>query len=488
MKHISSLILILQLVVSVLVLSGCAEEKTTDKPKPNILFISIDDLNNQIGALGASHVRTPNLDKFVEQSRLFSRHYIQVPSCGPSRAALLRGMRPTDASYLQNNAILNTNEDWGHESLPRLFHDHGYTTLALGKITHYPGGLAGPGWAELPEELPGSWDRSWVPDGTPWRTPEDMMHGYANGVARDRGRSFDEGSPAWEAFDGPDTSYPDGWVANEAIEVLRGLAQAENPWFLAVGFFKPHLPFAAPKKYFDLYNPADMPVPEDTLSHPLPSSWHPSNEMFTSYGQHPGHPQSDHNYAQQLRLAYAASTSYVDAQVGKLLEEFERLGLAENTIVVIWSDHGFALGDQGIWGKHSLYEVALKSPLIIRYPGMAHPGQISEAIVETVDIYPTLADLAGLSAPAGLHGRSLRPQLMDPMQPSQKQAFSFSTRGQNTVRTDHWRLIKHIDNDRIAGLELFDFRENPNGIRTNPDAYPEVVAQLLEQFNALPWR
>jgi iduronate 2-sulfatase len=484
MKRISQGILIFQVFITLTVFSACGDAKSEEQPGPNILFIAIDDLNNQIGALGATHVYTPNLDKFAGQSRLFSRHYVQVPSCGPSRAALLRGMRPTDPSHLPNDAILNTNEDWEHASLPRLFRNHGYTTLALGKITHYPGGLAGEGWAAPPEELPGAWTRTWVTEGTPWQTPQDMMHGYANGVARDRGRSFDEGSPAWEAFDGPDTSYPDGWVVNEAIEVLRELAASENPWFLSVGFFKPHLPFAAPKNYFDLYNLADMPVPEDTLRHPSPSSWHSSTEMFVSYGKHPAHPQSDDAYARQLRLAYAASTSYVDAQIGKLLDEFERLGLVENTIVVIWSDHGFALGHQGIWGKHSLYEMALAAPLFIRYPGMSHPGRVSDAIVETVDIYPTLADLAGLSAPAGLHGHSLRPQLMDPAEPSEKPAFSFSTMGQFTVRTDYWRLIKHVESDSIAGLELFDFRENPNGIRSEPEAYPEVVSELLEHIHA----
>lgn len=479
--HVAYLLLI------ILLLLGCKENTVSEKPKPNVLFIAIDDLNNHLGVLGADHVHTPNLDRFSESSRLFSRHYVQMPSCGPSRAALLRGKRPTGDRFMTNRAILNTQEQWANESLPSLFGDNGYTTLALGKLSHYPGGLAGEGWAEPPEELPGAWERSWVPEGTPWQTPQDMMHGYANGVARDRGRSFEEGSPAWEAYDGPDTSYPDGWVANEAIEVLKDLAQSENPWFFSVGFFKPHLPFAAPKKYFDLYDPGDMPVPEDTISHPSPSSWHPSNEMFISYGQHPGHPQIDEAYARQLRLAYAASTSYVDAQVGKLIDEFERLGLGENTIVVIWSDHGFALGHQGIWGKHSLYEVALKSPLMIRYPGMARPGEISEAIVETVDIYPTLADLAGLPAPPGLHGNTLRPLLEDPEQASEKPAFSFNRNGQNSVRTDKWRLIKHTNGDGIAGLELFDFRENPNGIRRNPDAHADVVSELLDHFKELPW-
>ena len=471
----------------IFLLVSCKEKAVLEKPRPNVLFIAIDDLNNDLGVLGVDHVHTPHLDEFAGESRLFSRHYIQVPSCGPSRAALLRGKRPTDDAFIPNSAILNTHEEWGSRSLPRLFRDNGYTTMALGKITHYPGGMAGAGWAEAPEELPGAWDRVWVPEDTPWETPQDMMHGYANGVPRDRGSSFHEGSPAWEAYDGPDTSYPDGWVADEAIKVLEDLSRSDDPWFFGVGFFKPHLPFAAPEKYFDLYDLQDMPVPPDTLSHPPPSSWHSSNEMFISYGQHPGHPQTDDAYARQLRLAYAASTSYADAQVGKVLRAFKRLGLDENTIVVIWSDHGFALGHQGIWGKHSLYEVSLRSPLMIRYPGMERPGEISDAIVETVDVYPTLTDLAGLQAPPGLHGNSLRPQLDDPGLPSAKPAFSFRGGGQNSVRTDEWRLIMHRKGDEIEGYELFDFRGNSEGIRRNPGEYPTVVGELSGHIHALPW-
>ena len=206
-----------------------------------------------------------------------------------------------------------------------------------------------------------------------------------------------------------------------------------------------------------------------------------------NYGRHPGNPQTDEAYARQLRLAYAAATTYVDAQVGKVLNAFARLGLDENTIVVIWSDHGFALGHQGIWGKHSLYEVALKSPLIIRYPGMDRPGEISDAVVEAVDIYPTLTDLAGISTPDGLHGNSLRPQLEDPLAASSKPAFAFFRRGQTSVRVDDWRLIMHRDGEEILGYELFDFRNNPDGERKDPDQYATAIEELSEHFTPLPW-
>ncbi|MEX0927886.1 MAG: sulfatase [Balneolales bacterium] len=443
---------------------------------PNVLFIAIDDLRNDLGALGAEYMQTPSLDAFARESRLFSHHFVQVPTCGSSRAALLRGKRSTQPEFLPNTAIANTQQLWGHQSLPSWFRRHGYQTLSLGKITHYPGGLTGDGWAEGPEELPGAWDRAWVP-ASPWETPEDMMHGYAHGRPRDRGNS-----PPWQAFDGPDSSYPDAWVAGEAVDMLQKLSQDDEPWFFAVGFFKPHLPFAAPRHYFDLYDPDRIPEPENTGRHPRPSSWHASGEMMGNYGHDGNDPRTGREYARRLRHGYAAATSYVDVQVGRLLDSFEQLGLEENTIVVIWGDHGFALGEQGIWGKHSLYEVALKSPLMIRYPGMDQRGQASNAVVETVDLFPTLTDLTGLPTPEGLHGRSLRKQLESPRAGSDKAAFAHYNRGQSTVRTDDWRLIVHRPEKEIEAMELFDFRQSGQGERRDPAGYPDVVEQLLEQM------
>lgn len=446
-----------------------------DRPL-NVLFISIDDLRNDLGALGVAHARTPNLDALAGEGRLFGRHYAQAPTCGASRAALLRGKRPDDVAYLRNTAIADTHDDWGQRSLPVWFRQHGYQTLSLGKVSHFPGGLTGDSWAEGLRELPGAWDRAWVPDG-PWRTPQDMMHGYADGQPREAGVS-----PAWQAHDGSDRSYPDAWVAQEAIDVLQGLSDSDEPWFFAVGFFKPHLPFAAPREYFDLHDPANIPGPEDTDRHPPPSSWHGSAEMMNNYG-HVSDPRSDEAYARRLRHGYAAATSYVDAQVGRLLEALGDLDLNERTIVVVWSDHGFALGEQGIWGKHSLYEDALRSPLIIRTPGLGAPGEVSDAVVETVDLFPTLTDLTGVPTPGGLHGNSLRDQLRDAKASSNKPAYGH-WRGQTTVRNDEWRLIVHRSDGEIEGFELFDFREDPEGRRRSPEHHPAVVEELLEQLQA----
>jgi iduronate 2-sulfatase len=477
MNHFINTVRFLSVLCLGVIILGCNQQPVdSSDSRFNVLFITIDDLRNDLGALGVNYIQTPNLDALADQGRLFSRHYVHVPTCGSSRAALLRGKRADTPQYLPNTAIRDTHEEWAQESLPAIFQQHGYQTLSLGKITHYPGGSTGEGWAEGPEELPGVWDRSWVPD-SPWETPEDMMHGYANGEPRDRGES-----PTWESYEGPDNSYPDGWVADDAVKTLRELASGEEPWFFAVGFFKPHLPFAAPQKYFDLYDPYDIPEPDDTEIPSAPSSWHGSGELMNNYGRHPGDPNTDRSYARQLRHAYAAATTYVDAQVGKVLDELQELGLQQNTIVVIWSDHGFALGEQGIWGKHSLYEVALKAPMMITYPGINQPGVVSNAVVETVDLFPTLTDLAGLPEPDGLHGESLRNQLEQPDANSEKGAVAHWTRGQSSIRTDEWRLIVHRPEEEIEGFELFDFRADENGARANPDQYSDVVDELLYQL------
>ena len=449
----------------------------------NVLFIAIDDLRNDLGVLGVAHARTPQLDAFAQTARVFSRHYAHVPTCGASRASLLRGRYPTGAVELGNHAIRNTQTDWAGQSIPGWFRRHGYRTLALGKITHYPGGLTGKDWAEGPEELAGVWDRGWIPDG-PWPTALAIMHGYADGVARQPGKS-----PAWEAHDGPDEAYPDAWVAAEAIAKLQQLTVRKQPWFFGVGFFKPHLPFAAPKRYYEVHA-AGVPDlrPEAAAQPAWPSGWHASGELRRNYGHPLGRdPGTDADYARQLRRAYAASVSYVDAQVGRVLDALSELGLADRTIVVVWSDHGFLLGEHAIWGKHCLYEHALRSPLMIRYPGLRQPGKTSAAIVETVDLFPTLAELCGLPAPEGLDGHSLRPQLLDPTVPSAKPAHGFWSNGQRTVRTDRWRLI--VQRARDGGeprLELFDYRTDPEETRNHAADQPGVVRELLGWLDRVP--
>jgi len=437
----------------------------------NVLFIAIDDLRNEVGALGAAHAKTPALDAFGKTARIFDRHYVQVPTCGASRCALLRGQYPSKRVHEENNAIQATHKEWGERSLPTTFRREGYQTLALGKISHYPGGRTGAGWSEGSEELPGAWDRSWVPE-SPWKNPQAMMHGYANGVARVPGRSM-----VSEVFDGPDEAYPDGLVAAEAVKTLRNLAQSNNPWFFSVGFFKPHLPFNAPKKWFDLHQ-EEIPPPPVTNKPDWPSGWHSSGEFFGNY-RHDGNPNKDPAYAAKMRRAYAASVSYVDAQVGKVLDALKDSGMEKNTIIVVWSDHGFLLGEHAIWGKHCLFENSLRAPLMIRYPGLQSPGKTSSAVVETVDLLPTLTDLCGIKTPEEMDGKSLRPQLEDAAAPSAKPARGY-WRGERTLRTDRWRLITDGKGERI---ELFDYENDAHESRNHAADHPEVVKEL----KALLW-
>ncbi len=451
--------------------------------QPNVLFISIDDLRNDVGAFGASHAKTPELDSFAGTSRSFTRHYVQVPTCGASRCALLRGRYPTVGAHTSNNAIRNTQSEWGSESLPSQFRSRGYRTLALGKITHYPGGLTGQGWAEGREELPGAWDRSWVPE-SPWETPKAMMHGYANGVARNPGES-----PPWEANDGPDDAYPDAWVAAEAVDTLEQLAADDEPWFFAVGFFKPHLPFAAPKRWHDRHADGVPELSPKAAAKPdWPSGWHRSGEFRGNYGHPEGRdPADDPEYAQLMRRAYAGATSYVDAQVGRVLEKLRDLGIEEETIVVVWSDHGFLLGEHAIWGKHCLYEHALRAPLMIRTPDLPQPGKSSDAVVETVDLFPTLMDLCGIAPETELDGVSLREQLDDPERPSSKPARGFWRGGKKTVRNDRWRLIVHPQqDDRERQIELFDYANDPDEIGNHVEDHPQVVSELMAELQAGP--
>jgi len=463
-----------------LVASGLAVAPATapaaDLDRPNVLFISIDDLRNDLGALGATHAKTPHLDKLAASARPFSHHYVHVPTCGASRLALLRGMRPSKPIHTNNNGIKATASEWADRSLPAMFRNNGYQTLALGKISHYPGGLTGKNWNNPPEELPGVWDRQWIPDG-PWEHAQAIMHGYANGKPRQAGVSL-----TIEAFDGPDEAYPDAWVAKDAAATLGDLAKSEKPWFFAVGFFKPHLPFAAPRRYFDLHADGVPDLdPAVAAKRPWPSDWHNSGEFRRNY-KHPGDrdPDTHPEYARELRQAYAASTSYVDAQVGRVLDALETLGLAQNTIIVVWSDHGFLLGEHAIWGKHCLYEHSLRCPLIIRAPGMKNPGAISPAIVETVDVFPTLADLCGLPAPAGLDGLSLRPMLENPAAPSAKPAIAHGSNGANrTIRDDRWRLIVDGSGGRA---ELFDYQTDPGETRNHAANHPDRVREMMESL------
>ncbi len=447
-------------------------------PRPNILFIAVDDLRPDLGAYGVPHARTPNLDALASQSRIFTNHFVQVPTCGASRCGLMRGCYPRERVHLQNTAIRNSYDQWGSQSLPAWMKKFGYRTFALGKIGHYPGGLTGKDWNEGPEEMPGAWDRCWIPK-SPWNTAEAMMHGYAKGVARVPGKSL-----PWENAAGDDHLYPDAWVADEAIQSLEQLSSSSDPWFFSLGFFKPHLPFAAPEAWSELHRTHRFDLPSlVTRKPPWNSGWHESSEFRRNYGHKPGEdPASNEEYALRLRRAYAACVSYVDAQIGRVLDQLKARQMDRNTIIVVWGDHGFLLGEHAIWGKHCLYERALRSPLIIRTPELKEQGRACQALAETVDVFPTLCDLAQVPIPENLDGLSLKPYLLQPNLPSAKVSKGYWTEGQKTIRDDRWRLILGEDGKRI---ELFDLEHDPEETENRAEAHPEIVEKLRTHFTAI---
>lgn len=462
---------------------AAAQAETTPTQQPmNVLFIAIDDLRPELGCYGDEQMVTPNIDRLARQGRLFNRHYVQVPMCGPSRYAMLASQLPTPEqpkSYAHAAFdLLPDVEPDRAISLPHLFKRNGYTTVSLGKISHNPDGRKGDGSLEVPF----SWDEAYVPTGE-WDSAWDAFFAYAGGKTRDPGKT-----PATEAADVPDTGYPDGLIAEEAVRKLGELK--DEPFFLAVGFFKPHLPFNAPKKYWDLYDPQEIelagnPFPPKNVDPKI--SLHTSWELTPRYTglETPG--TVTEGEARHLRHAYYASVSYIDAQVGKVLDELDRLGLSDNTVVVLWGDHGWHLGEHGIWGKHTLFEVAMRSPLIIRTPDAVSPGEASDGIVQSLDIYPTLAELCGLDVPDDLDGESLVPLLRDPEHSGDDMARGYWRANGllgETMRTDRYRITRWTDpkTSQVAQIELYDHRVDPEENVNIADRHPDVVKRLLERL------
>ncbi len=440
--------------------------------RQNILFICVDDLRPELKALGVAHIHSPAMDSLVKTGRAFTRHYVQAPTCGASRYALLTGKYGSHTNLRGNGALINAAKDADEKpySMPRQFRENGYRTISVGKVSHHPGGLGGKDWNDPGHpEMPGSWDISLMPT-DPWKHPEAAMHGYADGESRKaRGK---ETSPAYEHKEGDDMRYTDGWITREALSQMDTLAENEEPFFLAVGIMKPHLPFACPKKYRDLYNGVTLPpIPHPEKPKGL-STWHGSGEFFGQYNHDGSDPRTDPAYADELRRSYAACVSYADAQVAQLLEKLEQTGLAKNTIVVLWGDHGWHLGEHNIWGKHTLFEESLLAPLVIRSPGMEKPGEKTQAIVESIDIYPTLCELTGVPTPKFINGKSLIKNLRDP---SAKGDTAISYKNNiETIRSLQYRLIRHPGGKH----ELYDHTA-PGGETTNlAEKSPDIVHEL----------
>ncbi len=446
--------------------------------RPNVLLICVDDLKPLLGCYGDSVVKSPNIDRLAATGTTFERAYCNQAVCSPSRNALMTGLRPTSVGIydLATNFRAATPQA---VTVAQHFKAHGWHTEALGKIFHTGHGN---------REDAASWSSPhWRPRGGQYATPAGAERSANNTVADPRGAPV-------ENADVPDNTYADGMIADEAVQRLRAAkAKPGQPFFLAVGFIKPHLPFCAPKKYWDLYDRnaftlAPLATPPKDAPDYAPTSW----GELRKYAGMPTKGPLTADQQRELIHGYHAAVSYMDAQLGRVLDELERLQLAQNTVVVFWGDHGWHLGDHGQWCKHTNYEEATRIPLIVRAPGIGRPGKRTASLVETVDVYPSLAELAGLPAPQQSHaldGRSFVANLRDPaarVKDAVYHAYPRSRPGEGAiigraVRTERYRLVewkKPGATPDTAELELYDYTADPLESRNLAREQPEVVTKL----------
>ena len=491
---------VLAVLIALLDAAALAAEGKSDRL--NVLMIAVDDLRPELGCYGASYVHSPNIDKLARAGMVFSRAYCQQAVCSPSRTSLLTGLRPdTTKIYDLNTHFRKTIPN--AVTLPEYFKQHGYHTQGLSKIYH--GGMDDPQSWSVPHWAPGApiYSNPETVAQLQERRSQSQAEGKAGppkviekdpktGIALKITRTPQINGPSWEASDFSDSGLADGMTADRALEVLREIK--DKPFFLAVGFLKPHLPFVAPKKYFDLYplekiNLAGNPNPPEDVP---PPAMHDSSEL-RSYSDIPKKGPIPNDKARHLIRAYRAATSYTDAQIGRVLDELDRLGLRDKTIVVLWGDHGWHLGEHGLWCKHTNFEEATRSLLIFSLPGQRTAGTTTAVLAEFVDIYPTLCELAGLPIPEGLEGTSLAPVLNAPDRPFKKAAFSQYPRLKlmgHSIRTDRYRYTEWAEpGQEPVGIELYDHQADP-GENVNLAGKPEqkgVVKELAAKLHA-GWR
>ena len=451
-----------------------------DENRPNVLLICVDDLRPELGCYGVEYISSPNIDQLASRGRVFQRHYVQAPTCGASRCTLLTG-RYGDAN---NNALFNRASRMAKDpqstppSMPAWFREHDYTTVSVGKVSHHPGGRGGDRWDDSSKlEMPNSWDRHLLPAG-PWKDPRGWMHGLANGEIRDDRRKPGGGieMDVMQAVDGPDSIYPDGVAIDEALRQMDELGSDSAPFFLAVGILRPHLPFGAPAKYLQSYADTTLPPTPHPEKPEGRTTWHGSGE-FMKYDRGGRNPNEDPEHAIEVRKHYAACVSYADAQVGRLLDKLQQIEAADDTIVILWGDHGWHLGEHAIWGKHALFEESLRSPLIVSYPGIPMPGAATEAIVETLDLFPTLCELTGLPVPEFVDGVSLTNIIGSPLNAEGHDAISYGGKGR-TIRTDTHRLILH----KNGFAELYDHTSAEGETLNIAESNPQLVQSLSKRL------
>ena len=468
---------------------GCTQQPAT---QPNVLFISIDDLNDWEGALGGHpQAITPNMDKLSEEGLLFTNAHCSQAVCTASRNSLLSGIHPTTSGWYGSTSAMRKTYDQvmhEHKMLPEHFKENGYKTMAVGKIFHQ-------GVTDYKDKIDDFWDET-APD---YKVPKDLKDrgdGYGgtkfypfpkegSQIVNHYGKDFANGhSLCWGALDRED--MPGGKMFDELISewaVDKLNEDHEKPFFLAVGFVRPHVPYTAPKEYFDLYDLDEIVVPEvpDDEMSDIPNMGKSIAYGTIRTGDHYAVVSLSDTYWKELVYAYLACISFVDAQLGMVLEALENSKYADNTIVVLWSDHGQHLGEKKHWRKQALWEESTKVPLLFKTPGQKTIGLKSNRVVSLLDIYPTLVDLCGLPELEKLGGNSLSPLIQNPEMEWEKPVLNTWYYKNHAVRSENWRYIHYRD----GGEELYNHLDDP-GEHINLASDPKFAEIIAEHKKWLP--
>lgn len=465
--------------------------------RPNVLFLVVDDLKPDLGCYGDKLAITPHIDRLAARGLTFTRAYCQQAICSPSRTSVLTGRRP-DSTRVYDLQTHFRRTIPGAVALPEQFKRHGYETTGFSKIYH--NGLDDVRSWSIP---------SWTPSGPPWGSPANaaraeslekslVERGWQGAPVPPRNEEDRKRrGPSWSSPDVADNELPDGETADAVVAALAELRG--KPFFLAAGFLKPHLPFTAPKRYFDLYRDARF----TPAANPFPPKGAPSFALHNAgelraYLDIPAAGPIAERKAIELLRAYYACTSYTDAQIGKVLGALDRLGLRDNTVVILWGDHGYHLGDHGLWNKHTTYEQATRAPMILSVPGQKAAGRKTAALTEFVDIYPTLCELCGVPLPEGLEGTSFAPLVAAPDRPWKRAAFSQYPRAipglgaamGRSIRTGRYRLTEWtVPGKDFRAVELYDYEADPaeNVNLAEMPGHAARVRELTEQLHA-GWR
>ena len=480
------LLIISVLLIAVFTSTTAHTAPTKENNRYNVLFIAVDDLRPELGCYGVDYVDTPHIDKLAASGTTFTQHFVMMPTCGASRYALLTGRDSlksggtNNGSFYGGKAALNQEQQPGAQTLPELFNRSGYHTVLIGKISHTADGKVTSynGKGDKRPELPHAWDDFATPYG-PWKRGWGVFFAYADGKHREDGGGHRD---LMEFVVEKDTDLPDGLMAETAIEKFKELKDKDEPFFMGLGFFKPHLPFVAPKQDWDAV--AEWDVPEPVMPERTDTAYYNGgNGEFYGYKMTWEKTKPlPLDGRMRAKRGYLACVRYVDRQIGKVLNALEEHGLADDTVVVLWGDHGYFLGETAMWAKHTTLETAVHSPLIIRAPGQAKAGLKTDAPVSTIDIYPTLMELCQPAFTRTQHpidGISQMPVLVNHQHAVRDVVLSY-WRDQVSARSKTHRIVAKKSKDGWQNVELYDMTKKDGPWVNRSDEQPNITASLLK--------